>query len=100
MDLFRQLKFLDNARQQMFYFFLIFYGEKLAEKEIDKLGLSWAKLSSAGVKIRLVSICWGYGEKYSGFIGLRLTQTKTKIKPALNCCWICVGVGTELGNYL
>ena len=42
---------------------------KIMKIKKNKLGLSWAKLSSAGVKIRLVSIDWGYGEKYSGFLG-------------------------------
>ena len=32
----------------------------------DKLGLSWAKLSLAGVRISLVFIGLGYGEKYFG----------------------------------
>ena len=35
----------------------------------NKLGLSQAKLSSAGAEISLVFICWGYKEKYSGCLG-------------------------------
>ena len=38
-------------------------------KREDKLGLSRAKLSSAGAKISLVFIGWGYREKYSGCLG-------------------------------
>ena len=43
-------------------------------KKINKLGLSWAKLSLAGVRISLVFIGLSYGEKNILVSRLRLTH--------------------------